>query len=286
MTGIGKLQLTSGNQLLQKFKRNIQFKNDEEPTMLKLNDGIDTVTFTPKSATSTPTKSYVDILEEFNNVYGEGRSLEQAKLGIEYMDKLLACEDLPANRRADIEVEKQGYEMMLVEFENFISKYKKDPENASYHAGTEYWLAYHEACMSFYERLLQCDDITGEQRTEYQRMIQEHMNDKNNIINERNDRDGITSRNELLEQGLTDDINIENDKKVTGGTYQSLISMGLTLSLIQRYFNIPSADIPKNQLESNIYTLKPNIEVISGSGAYITSVNELVELLKKYGIIK
>lgn len=386
MAEIRKLQLASNSQFLQKIKMAKPMEN-AEPTMLTRSGGVDTVSFTstknkPTNTATKPTESYEDILEEFRNAYGEGRSLEQAKLGIEYMNKLLACEDLPANMRADFEAQKQGYEMMLAEFENyekmgcgekvndvwkefenFISKYNNDPEGASYNAGTEYWLAYHESCMSFYQRLLQCDDLTEELKTKYNRMIQEHRSDKERIIQELNDRNGTTSRNNLLEQGLTDELidkyfaltqnaetgkgvylpkgmgirytieqkgnsvslrfynhkneqtrlvyilngkvitdidttntqkaendtqheTVQDDKKVTGGTYKSLISMGLTPALIQRYFNAPGADIPKDHLESNIYTLKENIEVIPGSGAYITSVDELVEILKQYGVIK
>lgn len=387
MAEIGHIKLAQNNTFLKKIKnQNLLQAPEGQPTLISRSGGVDSITLSTQSKTPTkPTESYEDILEEFRNAYGEGRSLEQAKLGIEYMDRILACEDLPANKRADFEAQKQGFEMMLVEFENyekqgsgekvndvwkelesFVSKYKKDPENASYNAGTEYWLAYHETCMSFYQRLLQCDDLTDDLKSEYQRMIQEHLKDKNNILNEVNDRNGVNSRNELLNQGLTEEIidkyfaltqNAETGKgvylpkgmgirytieqkgdsvslrfynhkneqtrfvyilngkvitdmdttntqradndaavqesqtkdkeeKVTGGTYKSLISMGLSPALIQRYFDAPHADTPKDQLGSNIYTLKKDIEVIPGSGAYITSVDELVEILKKYGVIK
>ena len=203
--------------------QNLPSTQESQTNLISRIDGVDSVTLT---GTSKPqpnsAETWQDILEEFTKAYGEGRSLEQAKLGIEYMNKILACEDLPENLRADFETQKMGYEMMAAEFENyekqgsgekvfdvwnefetFTAKYKKNPDNASYEAGTKYWLTYHETCISFYQRLLLCDNLTDELKTEYKRSIQGHLDDINRIVKERDKRNSTDSENEPSNQNLT-----------------------------------------------------------------------------------
>lgn len=89
---------------------------------------------------------------------------------------------------------------------------------------------------------------------------------------------------------VPDKVDIDDDKPVkyksVGAPWNTLISMGFTPELIEKYFDAPDANLPKDNIKSKIYTLKKDIEVISGSGIYITSIEELAELLKKYGIIQ
>ena len=290
--------------------QNLPSTQESQTNLISRIDGVDSVTLT---GTSKPqpnsAETWQDILEEFTKAYGEGRSLEQAKLGIEYMNKILACEDLPENLRADFETQKMGYEMMAAEFENyekqgsgekvfdvwnefetFTAKYKKNPDNASYEAGTKYWLTYHETCISFYQRLLLCDNLTDELKTEYERSIQGHLDDINRIVKERDEKNSTNSENELTNQGLTNEIiNILEEFDKAYGEGRSLEQAKLGIEYMNKI--LACEDLPEN-LRADFETQKMGYEMMAaefenyekqGSGEKVFDVwNEFETFTAKY----
>lgn len=205
MREINQLKLTRDPQLLLKMKAITATAQQAEPTLLTRGGGVDSVTFSSTPTVTEPPaepkgESYVDVLNEFSQKYGEGRSLEQAKLGVEYMTRILACEDLPEERRAEFENEKVRYEMMVIEFENwdkacgdknekydnvwkeledFAAQYQEKNDFASEKDKLYYQHEYVQVIHSFYERLFNCADITPEQRTQLEGLWNDNMKDFN-----------------------------------------------------------------------------------------------------------
>lgn len=64
------------------------------------------------------------------------------------------------------------------------------------------------------------------------------------------------------------------------GTYIYLKGLGLTDVLIEKFFDKPDIS------NMNIYLLKEDIEVLPGTGIYITSIEQLLKILKTMGVIE
>lgn len=131
------------------------------------------------------------------------KNIEGQKTMIALIDRLLNCKDFPEERRLEIQSYRKVCEQNIVRSENyekigtdesvndiwdelnqFVNKYTVDQEFSSKHDSIEYWLTYHETCISFYHRLLNCNDLTSEQKYHYEQKINYHINDKNRILND------------------------------------------------------------------------------------------------------
>ena len=285
MTEIGHIQRSSNYSFLQRFLPT-KITSESEPTLLSRTDELDTVSFsTPKS------EKYEDVLKEFSNAYGEGRSLEQAKLGVEYMTRILACDDLPSEERAYYENEKVRYEMMVTEFENwdktrdrkpehfddvmkemeaFIEKYKKENNGAMDRNQLFYQHEYTQVIHSFYQRMYTCSDLTPEMRTQLDAWTKDNLVDFNYLC------DQIKSLNQPQGEHF-DDVYAESIENLPDST-STIEEKELAISYIDRM--LACSDISpelktywenkKEVIEMEIQNIK-NEEAI-GSGEKLSDV--------------
>lgn len=302
MNGIRHIQLTLNNQLLQKFKNNVKLEEQAEQAILTRGGGLDTVSFTTTQSAVKPSENYNDVLEEFSRVYGEGRSLEQAKLGVEYMERLLACEDLPAERRAEFENEKVRYEMMVVEFENwdkaqngkpekfddvmkemeaFIAKYKKEMDSVTDRNQLTYQHEYVQVIHSFYQRMYNCSDLTPDMRSELDAWVQDNLMDFNYLC------DKLQDLNKPQGERF-DDVYNEMMQNVPDRT-STIEEKELAISYIDRMLACPDIspelkeywENKKDVIEMEIQNIKN--EQLDGSGEKLADIwKEFSEFGDKY----
>lgn len=145
--------------------------------------------------------------EKFQEVFAEMRknvpdstsTIEEKELAIEYIDRMLACEDIPnaeywQNKKNVINMEiqtikneqkidnisqKEQVNDVWNEFRTFIRKYFTDfdANKLELQDRVEYNLTYYNTYISFCNRLLACIDVTPEQKTEYLSMIADAHSD-------------------------------------------------------------------------------------------------------------
>ncbi len=176
-------------------------------SVLETGGGKDTVSFSKNQ-----TEKFDAVFAEFSkNVPDRTTTIPEKELAISYIDRMLACDDIPddlktywQNKKSIIQQEIQairneeksgsGEKVADVwkEFEKFCNKYRgKFDKNLSTEDRSEYLITYNRTCQSYLKRLMSCSDITDDLRFEYQNMYQNHENDLNNAK-----RDMLNARKE------------------------------------------------------------------------------------------
>ncbi len=156
--------------------------------------GLDTVSFSSK-------QHFQDVLNEMRrNVPDRTTTVEEKELAISYINRMLACSDIEPdvktyweNKKVIIQNEIQNikneqamgantdFSELEAEFWNYSNNvWHRPAEFESVPDRVEYWLSYYNTCISYIDRLLNCDGITEEKRAEYQNMRNNMIFDANN----------------------------------------------------------------------------------------------------------
>ena len=193
--------------ILEKFDAVFNTKMEEvfkilniQPTNLTTNEEA-TVEDKEDEAVSAGTKFQEIFNEMKQNVPDSTSTIEEKELAISYIDRMLACPDIPnaeywENNKEIIlqEIEMIKNEQKLQsesgekvedvwqELSEFVSKYQKNiSKKLSIKDRLTYYVTYNNACISFYQRLLNCSNLTDELKTEYENKILEHRRDINRL---------------------------------------------------------------------------------------------------------
>ena len=178
-------------------------------SLLTQGGGMDTVEISASKG-----DKFDDVFKEFTqNVPDRTTTIEEKTLAIEYIDRLLACNDIRddlktywQNKKDVIEMEIQNIkneeklntgaetvQEVWKEFSDFTNKHFRLNNNLSFEDKFENRMTYYTTYKTFCLRFLACENLTDEQRAEYYRMMQnadrdianwEH--DYNNYIKDRN----------------------------------------------------------------------------------------------------
>lgn len=150
-------------------------------------------------------EKFMDVKAELDkNVPDRTSTIEEKELAISYIDRMLACDDISddlktywQNKKNVIEQEIQNIKNekaiaktdnseksddIAKEFMRFIDKYftRADNRNLQTQDKLEYKITYYNTYLSYCRRVLNCSDITEEQKTEFKQMMQFALNDLNN----------------------------------------------------------------------------------------------------------
>ena len=158
------------------------------------------------NANPAAVESFDDVFKEISEKVPDSTStIEEKELAISYLNRMLACKDIPnpeywENKKDVIEMEimsienknsiqnnkeELSYSDIQKEFNEFVDKYNKDylefenPED-----GFEYWTNYHNTCQSFIQKLFNCPDLPDDLKTEYKKEYSNRQLDINNIAND------------------------------------------------------------------------------------------------------
>ncbi len=164
-------------------------KNNANTTPTLLDDGgCDTFEFSTKKG-----EAFQDVFNEMQmKVPDRTTTVEEKELAISYIDRMLACDDISddlknywQNKKEVIEMEilnikneskaKKGGETVKEvwkEFSSFIDSHFEFNRNLNFEDQFENRMAYYSTYKSFCMRLLACNDVSEEQRAEYNRMMQ------------------------------------------------------------------------------------------------------------------
>lgn len=166
----------------------------KEVSILEKDGGIDTVSLNKNSSA----EKFEDVFKEFDrNVHDSTSTIEEKSLAIKYIDRMLACDDIPddlkiywQNKKEIIQMEIQNINNeqktgsaekvsdVWNEFTNFINNFFESlDDKLSNDDKRENRLTYYRTYISFCNRLLSCTDITSEQKAEYYQMISSAYSD-------------------------------------------------------------------------------------------------------------
>ena len=140
------------------------------------------------------TESFKNVFEEMSkNVPDRTTTIEEKRLAISYIKRMLCCDDIPSdlkeywsNKRDIIQMEIESIKNqekskenektndVQKEFNKFLEKFSKQPsDKLSDSDKKEYNITFMRTCISFYQRLLGCEDLSDELAAEYQNKIQD-----------------------------------------------------------------------------------------------------------------
>ena len=144
-------------------------------------------------------ESFQVVFDEMRkNVPDRTTTIEEKELALKYIDRLLACEDIPnpeywQNKKSIIEMEIQrikndeklatGGETVAEvhkEFIEFTNKYFEHNQNLSFEDMFENRITYYTTYMQFCLRFLACEDVTEEQRADFMEMLRSADRDIHN----------------------------------------------------------------------------------------------------------
>ena len=193
-----------------KFKtanNNVEVKG---ASLLTQGGGMDTVEISASKG-----DKFDDVFKEFTqNVPDRTTTIEEKTLAIEYIDRLLACNDIRddlktywQNKKDVIEMEIQNIkneeklntggetvQEVWKEFSDFTNKHFRLNNNLSFEDKFENRMTYYATYKTFCLRFLACEGLTDEQRAEYYRMMQNAdrdianwERDYSNYIKDKND---------------------------------------------------------------------------------------------------
>jgi len=134
--------------------------------------------------------------EHFQDVYNEmlqnvpavTTTIEEKELALSYINRMLACHDMPSNLRPYWENKKvilqneiqniinqqnvgndTNFAALEAEFWNYSnSVWNRPVEFNNVPDRVEYWISYYNTCISYIDRLLNCQGITPEKQAQYQ----------------------------------------------------------------------------------------------------------------------
>ena len=177
------------NFLAKFLKKSFTQKTDiqEKDLLIKNDKQLDVVEIKTRK-----NESFKEVFEEMNaNVPDRTCTIEEKNLAISYINRMLACDDIPdnlkqywQNKKDVIEMEilnikneqkaKAGGETIkevLREFSAFVNKYFELNENLNMDDKFENRMTYYSTYRAFCQRILACSDITEEKRAEFQLML-------------------------------------------------------------------------------------------------------------------
>lgn len=165
----------------QKFdvqKENLSIKNEKRSDIVEIR--------------TRKNESFKEVFEEMRaELPDRTTTIEEKNIAINYINRMLACDDIPddlkqywQNKKEVIEMEiqnikneqknKVGGETVKEvwrEFSVFVNKYFELNDNLSMDEKFENRMAYYSTYLSFCQRFLACTDVTEEQRIEYHQMM-------------------------------------------------------------------------------------------------------------------
>lgn len=143
-------------------------------------------------------ENFRDVIEEMRrNVPDSTSTIEEKELAISYIDRMLACDDIPnpeywQNKKDIIEMEiqtikneeKSGKDESIStvskEWKEFTNKFwNKTPKFDNVADRVEYYRSYYNMYISFCDRVLACSDISESDKAEWTRMKQNAIQDLN-----------------------------------------------------------------------------------------------------------
>lgn len=194
------MQINSSFNSINKLTLKNNFKQMEEISIDKKQEDIKKTISENKSS-----EKFMDVKAELDkNVPDRTSTIEEKELAISYIDRMLACDDISddlktywQNKKNVIEQEIQNIKNekaiaktdnseksddIAKEFMRFIDKYftRADNRNLQTQDKLEYKITYYNTYLSYCRRVLNCSDITEEQKTEFKQMMQFALNDLNN----------------------------------------------------------------------------------------------------------
>lgn len=194
------MQINSSFNSINKLTLKNNFKQMEEISIDKKQEDIKKTISENKSS-----EKFMDVKAELDkNVPDRTSTIEEKELAISYIDRMLACDDISddlktywQNKKDVIEQEIQNIknekaiaktdnseksDNIAKEFMQFIDKYftRADNRNLQTQDKLEYKITYYNTYLSYCRRVLNCSDITEEQKAEFRQMMQSALRDLNN----------------------------------------------------------------------------------------------------------
>lgn len=194
------MQINSSFNSINKLTLKNNFKQAEEISTDKKQEDIKKTISENKSS-----EKFMDVKAELDkNVPDRTSTIEEKELAISYIDRMLACDDISddlktywQNKKDVIEQEIQNIknekaiaktdnseksDNIAKEFMQFIDKYftRADNRNLQTQDKLEYKITYYNTYLSYCRRVLNCSDITEEQKAEFRQMMQSALRDLNN----------------------------------------------------------------------------------------------------------
>ena len=194
------MQINSSFNSINKLTLKNNFKQMEEISIDKKQEDIKKMTSENKSS-----EKFMDVKAELDkNVPDRTSTIEEKELAISYIDRMLACDDISddlktywQNKKDVIEQEIQNIknekaiaktdnseksDNIAKEFMQFIDKYftRADNRNLQTQDKLEYKITYYNTYLSYCRRVLNCSDITEEQKAEFRQKMQSALRDLNN----------------------------------------------------------------------------------------------------------
>lgn len=194
------MQINSSFNSINKLTLKNNFKQMEEISIDKKQEDIKKMTSENKNS-----EKFMDVKAELDkNVPDRTSTIEEKELAISYIDRMLACDDISddlktywQNKKDVIEQEIQNIknekaiaktdnseksDNIAKEFMQFIDKYftRADNRNLQTQDKLEYKITYYNTYLSYCRRVLNCSDITEEQKAEFRQMMQSALRDLNN----------------------------------------------------------------------------------------------------------
>ena len=147
---------------------------------------------------SKASENFRDVIEEMRkNVPDSTSTIEEKELAISYIERMLACDDIPnpeywQNKKDIIEMEiqtikneeKSGKDKSIStvskEWKEFTNKFwNKTPKFDNVADRVEYYRSYYNMYISFCDRVLACNDISESDKAEWTRMKHNAIQDLN-----------------------------------------------------------------------------------------------------------
>ena len=236
---------------------------------VKQSESQDTVTLSTNG-----TKKFAEIKAEMNkNVPNQTATIKEKEMAIRYINELLNCADITPelkdywqNKKDIIEMEIQTIKnedsvnkeadsnTIAKEFNNFTNTYwNKKPNFQNVPDRVEYYESYYNMYLSFCDRMLACDNLSDNMKTEWTRMRQNALFDLNN---HKIDLNNYYKENDKKTEKF-DDVFNEMKKQVPNRTSTKSEKL-LAISYINRMLScndIPNADYwlnKKTEIENEL----------------------------------
>ncbi len=167
-----------------------------ETSSLNKNTNSETSNFS-----NNKSEKFKEVCADFHqNVPDSTSTIAEKELAISYINRMLACEDIPddlkiywQNKKAIIQMEIQNIKNdknigsgekvaeVWTEYKEFIQKYQGNINtNMSADEQYEYLMTYNRTGQSFTTRLMNCIDVTKEQLVDFKEMYKNFENDIQN----------------------------------------------------------------------------------------------------------
>ncbi len=159
------------------------------------------------SNSKNKTEKFSDVKAEMDeNVPDQTSTIEEKEKALEYINRMLACDDISpemnnywTNKKNIIEMEIQNikntqqkgqyenWQSVAEEYNAFTSQYLgKEPQFNSTPERAEYWVTFYTTCQSFIQRILNSKDVPEDVRSNF---LNDYSNLQNDINNHLRDLD-------------------------------------------------------------------------------------------------